>query len=600
MKCIMNIMALLFCSVVLMGQEKKPVVFYLRNLPIERIGEYSDARIKADLWDEGFLVLDVDCSVFPKTSPELEEALMCFHIGIPELLQQDAEKGLVDLSAVYYVPEGYTITRNIPVWNIKEHGADGSVEWVMDTWNSHIVSRYGMSPVSAPEQMTNPDGSPLDWNLYMDIIHPSGKASDKVPLLLTFGSASPRISSFKPVGPIGRQYRSIFPLGFLTTGYAFAVADHCYNPLARSDSWKHFRQYTLDDFNGLASSTAFVRYLRTHMDTYNLDGKIGVMGISKASYSAVRVADSGNQSGEEFLLFNGRPNDRLQPWSAAGSRVDVAYAAAGIGSERAFRFVGEQTVPMLTSAGLTDEYNQWEVYPEVVRAMTESDHNHLAFWMEDMGHTFPCMGVDAATGEARYVLFKRFFDHYLKSPSSDVLYALPASAADIYGYSRILPEENLLPKDHSRQMRPYWANEFAEHYAGFTMRHATGENKFVFFNRFYETFLKGMNVNWPVLSSDDVFYGDMQPLEAYAPITIRFCEPYQLSEIEKYVKIAQAVDSTSVTGIWRSSMNGTCFTFYPSEPLCKGHEYIISVPYSITSKAGRKPNSHFIKKFIVD
>ena len=600
MKYITNILTLLLCSIVSVGQvPKKPVVFYLRNLPVERIGEYSDSRIKADLRSDGFLVLDVDCSVFPKTSPELEEALMCFHIDSPKILQQYTEKDLVDLTAVYYVPEGYTITRNIPVWNIKEHGAEGSIEWVMDTWNTHIVSRYGMSPVSTADQMTNPDGSPLDWNLYMDIIHPSGKASDKVPLLLNFASASPRISSFKPVGPIGRQYRSIFPLGFLTTGYAFAIADHCYNPLARSESWKHFKQYTLDDFNGYASSTAFIRYLRTHLDTYNLNGKIGVMGISKASYSAVRVSSSSNDS-EEFLLFNGRPNDRPQPWPGTGNNVDVAYAAAGIGSERAFIYVGEHTAPMLTSAGLTDEYNQWEVYPEVVRYMTESDHNHLAFWMEDMGHTFPCMGVDAATGEKRYVLFKRFFDNYLKAPSSDVLYVLPATKADEYGYSRILPEENLLPKDHSRHMRPYWMNDFAEHYAGFTMRHATGENKFVFFNGFYQTFLKGMNVNWPVLSSDDVFYGDMQPLDTYAPITVRFCESYQLSEVERYIKIVQAGESTSVPGTWASSMNGTSFTFYPSEPLSKGKEYIISIPCSITSRTGRNPNSHCIKKFVVD
>lgn len=594
-------MALLFCSVVLIGQEKKPVAFYLKNLPIERIGEYSDNRIKADLRKEGFFVLEVDCSAFPGTSPELEEALMRFHIDSPQLLSQYADDDvLLDMSAVYYVPEGYTITRNIPVWNIMEHGAEGTVGWVMDTWNKHIVSRFGMSEVSTPDQMMNPDGSPLDWNLYMDIIHPSGRAASKVPLLLNFASASPRMSSFRPAGPMQRQYRNIFPLGFLTTGYAFAIADHCYNPLARTESWKHFKQYTLDDFNGHASSTAFIRYLRTHLDIYNLNGKIGVMGISKASYSAVRVADTGNHSGEEFLLFNGRHNDRLQPWPDAGSHVDVAYAAAGIGSERAYIYVGESTVPVLTSAGLTDEYNQWEVYPELVRHMAESDHNHLAFWMEDMGHTYPCIGVDAATGEVRYVLFKRFFDNYLKSPSSDVLYVLPASATDIYGYSRILPDDSLLSKDHSRQMKPYWANEFASHYAGFVMRHATGENKFVFFNSFYETFLKGMEVNWPVLSSDDVFYGDMQPLQAYAPITVRFCESYPLSEIERHVKIVKEGDDDCVPGVWNSSMNGTCFTFSPSEPLCKGCSYIISVPCSMTSEAGRKPESPFIKTFFVN
>ena len=604
MKKILLILILSLYTMFCIGQNAKhPVVFYLKNLPAERIGEFSDSHIKAELDREGFLVIDVDCSSFPRTSPHLEEMLMQFHIKAEALLQRYNTEGCqIDMTAVYYVPEGYMIARQVPVWNILEHGAEGSVEWVMETWNNHIVKRYGMPPAESPEQMTNPDGSPIDWNLYLDVIYPSGNALSKVPLLLNFGSASPMMSSFKPFGKLERLYRNIFPLGFLTTGYAFALADHCYNPLARTESWKHFKQYTLDDFNAHASTTAFIRYLRANAKEYNLDGKIGVMGISKASLSAVYAADRNNASYADYLYFNGRPNEKIQPWSGVSSYVDVAYAAAGIGSERAFQYVGENMAPLITSAGLTDEYNQWEVYPEVVRAMIKADHTHLSFWMEDMGHTYPCMGTDAATGENRYILFKRFFDHYLKKATADPLYILPAeNASDVdgFGQSRVIPDEDLLPKDHARCLRPYWANTFGAHYAGFLMRHATGENKFVFFNGFYETFLKGMEVNWPVLASDDVFYDEMPGLNPLAPITVRFLDEYSLNEIEHKVKVYDVVDNTCVEGSWSVSMRNTCFTFRPVSPLSQGGRYAIAVPETIRSVSGKSPSSANIRTFVV-
>ena len=69
----------------LSAQQKKPVAFYLENLPGERIGEYSDERIISDLQDDGFVVIEVDCRRYPQTSPELENALVEFHKNSPEV-----------------------------------------------------------------------------------------------------------------------------------------------------------------------------------------------------------------------------------------------------------------------------------------------------------------------------------------------------------------------------------------------------------------------------------------------------------------------------------------------------------------------------------
>lgn len=601
-------MCLLIFRVLLCSAEpvKKPLAFYLKNLPCERIGECSDAEIKADLRENGFIVIDVDCSGFPRTSPELEDALVHFHKDCASVYapyENDGQK--VDLTNIFYVPQGYTVTRNIPVWNILEHGAEGSAEWVMDTWNSHIVSRFGVPPVSSPDQMYSRDGSPLDWNLYMDIVHPSGKATRHVPLLMIFGSITPRMASFRPDRPLDRVYRSIFPLGFLTSGYAVAVTDHGYNPLV--SSWGHFKQYTLDDFNANASSSAFIRYVRAHQDLYNLDGRVGAMGISKASYSSVRVADKDNALGDESLLFGGVRNEKPQPWQGVDSHADVAYAAAGIGAERAFRYVNEYTAPLIISAGMYDEYRQWEVYPEVVRFLSGIDHLHLSFWMEDMGHTFPCMGEDQATGVSRYVLFKRFFDHFLKSSSADALYVLPkenASDVDVYGRTRVIPENVNLPKGLPLSMLPsaigyfHQAYPFAGSYAGMLMRLATGEQKYVVFKDFYERYIAHAG-DFAVLASDRIFPVGLPELEAYAPVTIRFLEEYSLAEISEKVRIVNMTDGSSVPGSWTVFMKGTCFNFTPADSMKSGVSYRIIIPSTIRSLLGRTPSNTIMRDFTV-
>ena len=527
------------------AQTLKPVVFYLKNLPVQRIGEWSDKQIRTALEADGILVIDVDCSTYPTTSPELEEALVAFHKKIPSLLASyESETVKPDLETVFYVPEGYMLTRNIPVWNFEEHGADGTLERVMNIYNDYIVSHFDVAPVTSPDEMVVPGGKPIDWWLRMDIVHPSGHASKQVPLLLNFSSNSPRQVPFDPTGASDELiYRSIFPLGFLTTGYAWATADHCYNPLARGETYGYFDQYSLEDWNGLSAVRAYVRYLRSHATDYNLNDRIGVMGISKASYSAVRIADTKNAEGSEHFLFNSTPNTKEQPWPNVPSTVDVAYAAAGNGTRRIPQYVNADAVPMITSAGSKDQYNQWDVYPEVVKHMNDIDHIHLPLWMEELGHTYPGMGIDVATGEKRYVIFKRFFDHYLK-PSGEteaaVFYVLPkegATEVDANGYSRVLPADGVLPMA-----------------------------------------MLGLPVN--------------------APITVRFLSEFSVENIGLGVTVSNKATGEKVEGTWSSSMQNTTFSFEPEEPMGSG-EYRITVSGSLSNKAGKQVGADFIREFQV-
>ena len=518
----------------------KPLVLYLKNLPQERIGEWTDAQIKADLEQKGFIFMEHDCSSYPRDPEGLRLALTSYYAGLgSELSKYETADVVVDQKAIFCVPEGYTVTMEIPIWNIETHGAEGSLNKIIKSWNEVIVKDYGVEPVTSVDQMYGKDGKPVDLNLYLDIVHPSGNASKDVPLLFNFSSADRRMSTFRP-----ENGRNGIPLGFLTSGYAFASADHCYNPLAKAHVWKYYEWYSLEDWNGLKSAQAYIRYLRTHLEDYNLNGKIGVMGISKASYSSMRMGDPQNAFGSEHFLFNNTPNNKPQPWADGESHVDVSYTAAGFGTGRISKYYNSGCVPVLTSAGKTDQYGQWAKYPEAVKYLYDIDHIHFPFWMEELGHTMPATGTDFMTGESRYIIFKKFFDRYLKPSAetdADVFYILPkadAEKVDAFGNSRMLPPDNFLPEN-----------------------------------------MLGLPVN--------------------SPLTVRFLEEFTVAAVSEAVKVTSVEDGEEVEGEWQSSMKNTSFHFTPTAPMEKGKAYRITVLTSLVSVSGTHPSAETIREFTV-
>lgn len=533
-------------STILAYNGLKPVAFYLQNLPGERIGTDPDNQIIADLEADGFLVVPVDCSTYPTTSPELEEALMQFHLASPALLAAYENATLkIDFDRIFYVPAGYRIEKDIPIWNIKEHGAEGSLNRIMGVYNNYVVPTFGVTPVTSPDDMVGPKGEPLEYNLYMDIMYPSGTPVNKVPTLVNFSSNLPRQKPFSPKSNLEVAYRCIFPIGFATTGYAIAHVDHCYNPLARDVHYDHFNDYSLDSQNGLYASRAFIRYLRKYANKYNLNTKFGVMGISKSSYSAMRIMHTKNAEQEEHLFFNSTPNNKPQPWEGYDSWVDVGYTAAGNGVTRAPLYVDSLTCPMITSAGKFDSYDQWVKYPSPVAHLNSANVNHLTFWMEELGHTFPGLGTDYATEENRYFKFKQFFDHYLKPEKInqlDVYYAYPRKSTeqvDTYGLSRTLPADNLLPQD-------------------------------------------------------------MAGVSPYAPISVRFLSEIDTVNLYQQLKVIDLQSGNAVAGKWKSRMKNRCFEFIPKDLLILGKDYQLRVETTIRDIDNHALDNSFERNFTVN
>lgn len=521
-----------------------PIVFYLKNVPTltKDASMDSDREIIAELEADGFFVTEVDCSHYPASSPEFEEALMQFHLNVREYLRGLLPTGKnADYNTVIYVPEGYRVARDIPVWNIQRYGAEHILERIRETYNSYVVEKKGMVPAKSADDMIGPHGEPIDYNLYMDIIYPTGNR--KVPLLLNFASNSPRFLPFNPTAKKELAYRAIFPIGFLASGYAFANMDHCYNPLARRALYQHFNHYSLDAYNGVAYATAGIRYLRSQADRFNFNGHIGVMGLSKASYGAIISANVNNNRLPERSSKYGS-TDPNQPYLGYPSTVDVAYASAGDGTRRIADLVDYETVPMITSAGRSDQYGHWEVYPDVVKALSAVDNLRLDLWMEDLGHTYPGLGVDAVTGMSRYVLVKRFFDYFLKPEEyvqPQLFYILPKpDVADVNtdGTFRVLPPDDLLPKD-------------------------------------------------------------MKGISPFDSITVRFLSPMDAESVGRHVRLYEGtVDSVAVTGTWKSSMKNSCFKFVPSRPLKPGTPYTIIVVRGAKDRKGNELLAGAKRRFV--
>ncbi len=502
---------------------QSPVAFYLKNPPCPRIGTDSDEDIIRDLRADGFLVFEIDCVGYPKTSPAFEDRLAAFHLASPAWLKERVPADVkIDFRTIFYVPAGYRVARNIPVWNILKHGPPRIQDYILETYNTAIAKKFKIKPVKTAAEMVARDGGPLDYNMYMDFIYPSGTPREKVPLLLNFASGSPRFSPFSPEGKKEVACRVIFPIGFLISGYAFANLDHCFIPMARTGVYGFVQPYSLDNYTAVAYVTSSIRYIRSVAGKYNLNGRIGTMGISKASYSAVISARIHNDRQPEASTRYGQPA-ALQPYQGYSSKVEVAYAASGMGTRHIPKLVDADTVPMVVSMGKFDKFtHHWTQFPLILSHLDKVDNNHLGLWMEELGHTYPAIGDDLATGLRRYSLMKTFFDRHLKPEehtNPEVFYILPKEgehnvSAD--GTFRVLPDDAILPKDLGTQ-----------------------------------------SVN--------------------APVTVRFLSAMDVSKIADYLSLVNTQTGKAVFGKWTPTMRNTTFTFASGEKLESGTCYVVKV-----------------------
>lgn len=522
------------------GDKNLLTVAYLRNLPRPRIGTEDDKRITADLLEDGLLVVELDCGGLPSDSPQLEEALLAFHGALPALVPA-VTGGLaqVDRDRIHTVPEGHRLRRNIPFWNIEDHGTYGSLERVLKVYNTTLGERFGVEPVQHIEDMHGPDGQPFDYNLYLDIIHPSGEPEEKVPTIAAFATFCPMTVTYRRGG------RRLHPIGWALEGYAVAFVDHVYNPPARTRYYGHFNPgFSLDQWNGLDAGSAAIRHLRTHAADYNLNGRIGALGHSKSSYTVARLADPRHPGMEEHLTFRGFPSGspQPQPWPGHASSIDVAYISMGMGTRR-IQYLTDTTVPLVVAVGKHDHFDHWQTFPELVARLEALDTPHLALWMEELGHTFP-YGLDQASGRDRTRLVLEFFAQHLHPHGDETLQVLAVTPAD--GADGVALD---------------------------------GTSRLMFV-------------------TDEELPEELSGLKPEIPLTVRFARSIDPSSIgPDSLLVREAAGGRQIAGTWSASLRHSRFTFSPAYALRPETLYEIVVSRDIRDREGNALDGAVLQSF---
>jgi hypothetical protein len=388
------------------------VIVYLQNKAWERIGQEPDLPILNDYLDRHFIVITADYGNDPKAvSPFFDKDLHELLKGVYGFQTGSFLTGLKLLPKdfrCFFLPEGYRVATDLVYWEIDKHAVYGTMEFIMDSYNNDIVSKYpGLKTVSTPSEMVDKKGRPFDYRIKMDIVYPS-MPKKKLPVIFLSETLSTRNPNDQPSNYVPHL------AGFTTRGYVYVVLGHCFNPCVYH--FFHFAKFTLDHENGYACYTAAMRYLYANAEKYSMNtDHIGGIGYSKGEYAITRLSDPHHESRkEEVQKFKGFPDGspQPQPWPDYSSRIQAGMQGMGMGLFET-EFITADYVPNLIVCGENDRQVITQAHHIFVKKLEEFDANHLGLFMEGLGHALP-YGYDKRMGIDRYQLVHDFFDRYLK------------------------------------------------------------------------------------------------------------------------------------------------------------------------------------------
>ncbi len=425
---------------------KTQIVLYVINTNTERIGTEGDESIISDLLDEGYIVVVLDYKNNAKSvSPDLDWSIQKIRTKIEGGAYLNGASH--ETYCTYVLPAGYRLQRKIKYWNFEENGADGCLDYIVEIWNSDFKKAKGnkeitysdgtvkkVSEVTAEsiDDCVKPDSSPIDLNLYLDIIYPSNP-KEEVPVMCLASSAETSVESWS-------DSRRPHLTGFLFVGYAGAIYDHCYVPMARNDHYGYFDgsdhgdPFSLVKYTGTKSETAAIRCLRyltdAYPDTYKFNkGKFGAYGHSKASF-VFKLGNLHPELCEEYRYFSGHHGECAegvtQPYltykdgSEIPSNIQMVYASHGGGTE----YIGENFAPLYVSCGEADGPGVSGFVKHQVCAARRYDIPFMYMTMPGVGHTI----IYGYSEKYQIDMYNSLFDfahYYLKDAKPVCEYILP-------------------------------------------------------------------------------------------------------------------------------------------------------------------------------
>ena len=325
-------------------------IVYAINTNTERVGTDSNKTIITDMLSKGYMVVVVDYLNNPlATGHALDDSaqMASQHVKFGHWIQGNSKISAVTnwdsrYFKTYVCPSGYNVLLDQVFWSIDKHSADGTLEKIVENWNTDFKGTKadkfvkwatgdttatrktvakasdGSNPVwynasgkedanglytkvkytvaSTITDCVNPDGSPLDMDLKMHVVYPT-KPEKEVPVL--------SVSCCWGYPTVTEQcYTDLCShhSGALFRGYAGAVYEYLWHPMAADDSFGYYdgnaaagsvthdhMNYSIHLYNDKLVNTASQRYLRylalSNSSTYKFDlDKFSCIGLSKGGW----------------------------------------------------------------------------------------------------------------------------------------------------------------------------------------------------------------------------------------------------------------------------------------------------------------------------
>ena len=434
---------------------KTEIILYVMNY--NELGQNksneADLPIISDLLDSGNIVITLDYYNNPLAcNPGITHSVHAIRYSINQ------KKGSIatglsgysfNISIIRVVPAGYRVASELMFYDLTGNAPKGVKEsTVKSAWNSSgFEERYNSVRSKNPdmpeyqklttyEELYKPDGSPIDSRMWLDVLYPSRPTTNDIPVVCWASSAQTRTSNH-----VSKQRPH--DAEALFRGYAFAVYDHCYYPMARDDHYGYFNPYGIQSQVGIHTHAAAIRCVRyySYLFDYGTENYTG-FGHSKSALIG-SLANPHPELLPESSTFASHMYYRNetygdQPYLAykdsgetIPSNLQFCYSSMGLGVELHAKNHNASTAPMFTASGISDQYAQWEFWSEQLNTFNQSGSNYTAISFMDKGHEY-VYGINAVYGYDEFDLAFDYIDYFLKDNISPrVGYFTTAALAEV-------------------------------------------------------------------------------------------------------------------------------------------------------------------------
>ncbi len=609
------------------GYKTTQLVIYVVNTLTDRTGTKSDVEIIRGMLDRGYIVSVLDyLNDEDAISPNVDWSTQVQRTNVMKgnYFTDNTYIPVGTYNDSHVVPAGYDVSVYMPFWETDKHGAEGSLERIVENWNTDFrktnqdvvipwvdengerkatqsdfdgnepqwySDAAGKNVDSANGTYTKvkwtlakeiydcvaPNGEALDLTMYMHIIYPTSTKEnpiDKAPILANANS-----SGYLTTSVTSADKRPIVNAGMFN-GYVGVVYDYLWFPMARNEYYGYYdgnksnggytydqMNYSLHLYNDKRINTAAMRYLKylalSDPETYRFDTEaIGVYGNSKGSW----------------ITFLGNPE--LKEYTSTDSSLTTAELEALIDT-RINAYISRRQFP-----GHSDE-TRYQVGEEncLTKSMTKNgitiDPGELQPWLTYEGKEilsnahllYPCCGPmteDMVEGHAPMFASMNLQDNYNSAYASSNDRAILMKTMDIPSLAVIAD---------------------VGHMYTFGPDQITGIDTYEAMFDFMGYYLKHDAVK--------VLY--VMPLRGTANIdtdssfVIKFTGPVDESELSK---ITLSDNSGNVySGEWTSAYGKTEWTFTPSTTLRGASEITLSIPAGIEADNRKGMEKDYVAKY---